>query len=90
MSHLASDGAEPASEHELERLARCGEVLHLHLQVLGLVRALPHVGVLVLLLPTSTSDPRAAYYALIDELDKLPGDGRTQVGFITFHRTLQI
>jgi len=24
-----------------------------------------------------------------EELDKLPGDGRTQVGFITFHRTLQ-
>jgi protein transport protein SEC24 len=32
---------------------------------------------------------RAACDALIDELDKLPGDGRTQVGFITFHRTLQ-
>lgn len=27
--------------------------------------------------------------SLIDELDKLPGDGRTQVGFITYHRTLQ-
>merc|ERR1719402_1691887 len=26
---------------------------------------------------------------LMDELDKLPGDGRTQVGFITYHRTLQ-
>merc|ERR1719422_1243735 len=24
-----------------------------------------------------------------EELDKLPGDGRTQVGFITYHRTLQ-
>ena len=23
---------------------------------------------------------------LMDELDKLPGDGRTQVGFITYHR----
>jgi len=27
--------------------------------------------------------------SLIDELDKLPGDGRTQVGFITYHRTIQ-
>merc|ERR1719339_685751 len=26
---------------------------------------------------------------LMDELDRLPGDGRTQVGFITYHRTLQ-
>jgi len=27
--------------------------------------------------------------SLIDELDKLPGDGRTQVGLITYHRTIQ-
>ena len=26
---------------------------------------------------------------LLDELDKLPGDGRTQLGFITYDRTLQ-
>jgi len=26
---------------------------------------------------------------LMDELDKLPGDSRTQVGFITYHRTIQ-
>ena len=26
---------------------------------------------------------------LAEELDKLPGDTRTQLGFITYHRTLQ-
>jgi len=26
---------------------------------------------------------------LVDEIDKLPGDGRAQVGFISYHRTLQ-
>jgi len=54
----------------------------------------PQPAVYLFLLDTSRQALECGYLRnfcdiLLDELDKLPGDGRTQVGFITFNRTLQ-
>jgi len=54
----------------------------------------PQPAVYIFLLDVSRQALECGYLrnfcdTLCEELDKLPGDGRTQVGFITYHRTLQ-
>jgi len=54
----------------------------------------PQPAVYLFLLDTSRQAIETGYLrsfcdTLIDELDKLPGDSRTQVGFITFNKSLQ-
>jgi len=54
----------------------------------------PQPAVYLFLLDTSRQALETGYLrnfcdTLVDELEKLPGDSRTQVGFITFNRTLQ-
>merc|ERR1719394_1500145 len=54
----------------------------------------PQPAVYVFLLDVSRQAVETGYVkafcdSLLEELDKLPGDARTQIGFITYHRTLQ-
>merc|ERR1719322_264742 len=54
----------------------------------------PQPAVYVFLLDVSRQALETGYLrnfcdTLAEELDKLPGDARTQIGFITYHRTLQ-